>query len=670
MTTIYQNNFVSNTIFISIKYGFYYSYDSWFSFSCSNHELYANNSWDTLLFSLNKFSSYSGVMVEFQFSQHLKEISPADLLEPGEVVAVVDDSPEVALLLNHYLSKQDLSVVQVGSAAAFEDILQTENIALVLLDIGLPDRNGDELLKEIVPAYPDLGIIMVTGTTDIDIALACLRQGADDYLTKPISLKEFARTVINTLRKRRLAINSQRFQKELQSTNSRMQFLHQLNYKMNTAYLNALELHAILKAILIGITADEGLRFNRAFLALENEETNQLEGHIAIGTFSKTEAGQIWQSIKQQGIQLTDILNSDLGDTDSSDTEINKIIQSLRVPTADQDNILIYSLRNKKTVVVQDGHAKDCDVPDSLIEILQQPSFVVVPLYSPSRSFGIIIVDNFITQTAITPADIFDLEIFASQASLAIEHSYLYEEMALKISELELVTSELEQNKDLLLKAERTITINKISSQLLHALRNPITSIGGTARLLTRKSTDPYTTDFLNIITNETDRIEQTLEDLFSYTEEKELPQTPYHLYAIIRETAFIFYSRFKKYNIKYQLHLDEVGPEISLNENKIRQVFSHLIRNSTEAMIQGGLLEIAAIEGTESITIIIRDTGPGIPEELLQRAMEPFYTTKPYGNGMGLALVKQIITAHNGDFFIENCHPHGLKATLSLPKK
>ena len=608
-------------------------------------------------------------MVESHFSQPLQEATPADLLEPGELVAVVDDSPEVSLLLAHYLESQNLSVVQAGSAGAFEKILQTQNIALVLLDIGLPDRNGDDLLKEIVPAYPDLGIIMVTGTTDIGIALGCLRQGADDYLTKPIVIKEFERTVINTLKKRRLTINNRRFQKELQSTNSRMQFLHLLNYKMNTAYLNALELHAILKAILIGITADEGLRFNRAFLALENIETQQLEGHIAIGTFSKTEAGQIWESIKQQGLQLNDILKSNLGDTNSTDTNTNKIIQSLRVSTTDQDNILIYALRNKKTVAVHEGQAENCIVPSSLIDILQQATFVVVPLYSPSRTFGVIIVDNYITQTPITPADIIDLEIFASQASIAIEHSYLYEEMAQKISELELVTTELKKNKDLLLKAERSITINRISSQLLHALRNPITSIGGTARLLTRKSNDPYTTDFLKIITNETDRIEQTLEDLFSYTEEKELKQTPYHLYAIIRETAFIFYSKFKKYNIEYQLHLDEIGPEISLNENKIRQVFSHLIRNSTEAMTQGGLLEISAIETEESITITISDTGPGIPEELLQRAMEPFYTTKLYGNGMGLALVKQIVTAHNGEFTIENRLPHGLKATLTLPK-
>lgn len=608
-------------------------------------------------------------MVEFRFSKHLQEDRATALLAQDEVVAVVDDSPEVSLLLAHFLDHEGFTVIQAASAHEFQELLKTHNIALVLLDIGLPDRNGDELLNDIVPANPDLGIIMVTGTTDIETALGCLRRGADDYLTKPVFKKEFSRTVRNTLNKRRLVINHRRFQKELENTNSRMQFLHQLNYKMNTAYLNARELQAILKAILIGITADEGLRFNRAFLALENKEKHILEGHLAIGTSSKAKAGEIWESFKQQGIQLDDILKSGLGDDNSTDVTTNEIIQTLQVPTDDSDNILIYALRHKKTVFVENGLADECTVPPSLIENLKQSTFLVVPLFSPSQSFGVIIVDNFITQATISPADINDLEIFASHASLAIEHSYLYEEMARKISELELVTTELNKNKDLLLQAERSMTINRISSQLLHALRNPITSIGGTARLLTKKADDQYTIDFLNIITNETDRIEQTLEDLFSYTEEKEIKQQPYHLYSIIRETAIVFYSKFKKYNIEYQLCFEGSGPEISLNENKIRQVFSHLIRNSTEAMVGGGSLIIEAFEDENNVSISISDTGSGIPAELLHRALEPFYTTKTYGNGMGLALVQQIITAHNGTFLIENRTPHGLEATITLPK-
>lgn len=611
-------------------------------------------------------------MVEFHFSQDLEEVRPTALLEADEVVAIVDDSPEIALLFTHYLTDEGFNVVQAGSASEFQDILRYHNIALVLLDIGLPDKDGDKLLGELTVAYPDLGIIMITGTTDIDTALECLRQGADDYLTKPVAIKDFSRTILNTLKKRRLVINSRKFQRELESSNNRMKFLHQLNYKMNSAYLNARELRGILKAILVGITADEGLRFNRAFLALVNDK-QELQGQIAIGPSSREKAGQIWESIKNEGIQLDDILSSNLGDHNSTDESANKIIQSLSVPVTDQTHILIHALKEKETVYVSHGqveHDHDCDIPETLLGILDQSTFVVVPLFSPSRTFGVIIVDNYVTQAPITHADINDLEIFASQASLAIEHSYLYEAMANKISELELVTSELEKNKNLLLKAERSITINKISTQLLHALRNPVTSIGGTSRLLTKKSKDPYTTDFLKIITAESDKIEQTLEDLFSYTEEEKFRYSTHPLFSIIRETAFVFYSRFKEYGIEYRILLEGNGPGLNIDESKIRQVFSHLIRNSTDAMRhEGGILEIASFEDDDSVTISITDSGPGIEEDILPRVMEPFYTTKSYGNGMGLALVNQIVSGHKGQFSIENILPHGLRATVTIPK-
>lgn len=208
--------------------------------------------------------------------------STSNLLDNGEVVAVVDDSREIVLLLAHYLETQGIQTLQAGSAGELYQLLENHKIALILLDIGLPDRDGNELLAELVPRYPDMGIIMVTGTTDIQVALDCLRQGADDYLTKPVSINQFNHTVQNTLKKRRLAINSRIFQDKLQKTNSRMRFLHHLNLKMNTAYLNTVELRGILQAILVGITSDDGLRFNRAFLALYDDQSGRLEGKLAI----------------------------------------------------------------------------------------------------------------------------------------------------------------------------------------------------------------------------------------------------------------------------------------------------------------------------------------------------------------------------------------------------
>ena len=608
-------------------------------------------------------------MVEiFSPQNSISSLPASELLFSDEVVAVVDDSPEIVLLLTHYLKNQGFEVVCAGSANEFYHLIATEKIALVLLDIGLPDQYGNEILRDVVPAHPDLGIIMVTGTTDIEVALDCLRQGADDYLTKPIGYERFNYTVRNTLKKRRMAINNRIFQQELEITNARMRFLHHLNLKMNTAYLNTVELRGILQAILVGITSDDGLRFNRAFLAMFNKNGSILEGKLAIGPASPEHAGQVWGSIKEKGLQLDDILSTIQSNNVTADVEVNRIIQTLLISAEDEEHVLLQASRMKKSILVQNGKAEGCRVPEDLIRILGESSFVVVPLYSPSKALGVMIVDNFVTGAPISTEDINGLEIFASQASLAIEHSHLYAEMAEKISALELVTQELEKSKDLLVEAERATAIGQMSAQLLHAIRNPLTSIGGTSRLLVKKIQDPYISSFLNIITQESSKIEIILEDLFNFVEDTELTLGTHPLFPLIRKSVMIFYTTMKNSSIEYVLSLDGPDPVLIIDENKIRQVFLHLIRNSLEAMPDGGLLHIEVTEDDRFVTISLTDSGQGIPPENLPHVKDPFFTTKTYGNGIGLALVEQTVQAHGGKFSIHDAPGGGTLATVSLP--
>lgn len=608
-------------------------------------------------------------MVEFTFPKHSTSSLPAHgFLEKGEVVAVVDDSPEIVLLLTHYLESQGFHVVSAGSAQELQQLLASERVALVLLDIGLPDKDGNIILQDIVPAHPDLGIIMVTGTTDIEVALDCLRRGADDYLIKPVLLEQFNYTVQNTLKKRRLAINSRRYQNELQKTNARMNFLHHLNLKMNTAYLNTVELRGILHAILVGITSADGLQFNRAFLALYNEDNTFLEGIMGIGPSSRVEAGHLWASIKAEGLHLDDILESIQTNDISEDVSVNQTIKSLKVPAGDRKHVLIHSSREKLSIRVNKGCADNCSVPNELLITLGELSFAVVPLYSPGKSLGVIIVDNFVTNAEITEQDIQGLEILASQASIAIEHSHLYSAMAAKITELELITQELDKSKDLLIHSERAATIGQMSSQLLHSIRNPLTSIGSTSRLLAKKTKDDYLVSFLEVITMETDKIENTLEDLFTYVETDEVIFALQPIFNVLRKSVLLFYAAMKRQAITYRLDLASPGPLITIDEHKIRQVFLHLIRNSVEAMPKGGTLHIHAQEDYSSITISITDSGPGIPAEALPHVQAPFFTTKTYGNGMGLAIAAQIIEAHHGTFKLATGPQGGNIATIILP--
>lgn len=597
-------------------------------------------------------------------------IPAAELLDKGEAVVIVDDSPEVVLLLNRYLENQGFTVFQAGSAAELYALLETSRIALVLLDIGLPDKDGNEILKDIVPLYPDLGIIMVTGSTDLSTALDCLREGADDYLTKPVRIKQFYHILRSTLKKRRLAIDNRKFQHELEATNYRTQFLHALNLKMNSVYLSTVELKGILQAILVGITSEEGLKFNRAFLALYNEDNQMLEGRLAIGPATREDAGRVWDSIRQNDLHLHDIINNVQTIESPGDAVINHIARQIKIPITEENHVLIAAGRKRLSITVTDGHANNYDVPSELLRILDNSSFVAVPLYSPSKSLGVIIVDNFVTHKRITAEDILALEIFASQASLAIEHSHLYEDMRRKIAELEIVTQELDRSKDLLVASERYSAVGHMSAQLVHVIRNPITSIGGTARLLAKRTNDEYISNFLNIITREAAKIESTLEDLFSFVEDQDLIIAPHSLYPLIRRSVMIFYATMKVSNIKYVLDLPDESPTLFVDGTKMRQVFLHLVKNAIESMSRGGTLTVSSRDDGEAIVVSITDTGSGITDATLLQVKDPFFTTKTYGTGMGLTLVEKITAMHGASFSLLHNEGGGMKAIVKLPKR
>ena len=589
-----------------------------------------------------------------------------ELLEGDEHILIVDDYPDIVQLLKEFLEDQGLPTITAGTVAELHQNLKHNNIALAILDIGLPDGSGIDLLPEISNLYPDTSIIMLTAVTDLHTALECMRQGADDYLTKPVQFTEFYATIRKVLEKRRLKINNRRYQRQIERANFRIRLLHELTMKMNSAYLSMVELDEILQAILIGITAEEGLGFNRAFLALFDEPGEYLEGEMAIGPGCRDDAGRIWKEMQEQDLSISELIDNIKDDCFAGDSEVNKIVRSLKINTADSEHILIRATRNRESINVIDGQSEFPVSPD-LMKLLGEDTFVVVPLYSSGRSLGVIIADHFVTREPIQEDVVKALESFASQASLAIEHCNLYMAMENKISELEAVTHELEKNKDLLVEAERYSALGHMAAQLVHNIRNPITSIGGTARLLARKTKDPEWLKFLNMMTGEAGKIEDTLQDLFSFVDQKTPVREETPLYPLIKKSMILFYNVMQRQNIEYQLNLPEPDPTLIADEYQIRQLFVHLIRNAIEAMPDGGTLTVGVTYDDHQVTVSIQDTGSGLDDPILNRATEAFFTTKSFGTGMGLTLVKRIALDHNGTLELRNREEGGTEATVSF---
>jgi len=606
-------------------------------------------------------------MVDSQNSSASPSTDDNALLTADEYILIVDDYPDIVLLIQEFLRDQGLPTLVAGSAAELRQLVEGHQIALILLDIGLPDANGIELLPELKTGNPDTAVIMLTAVTDLQTALDCLRQGADDYLTKPVQFNEFLNTIRKILEKRRLTINNRLYQKQIEQARFRIELLHELTIQMNSAYLSMTELDEILRAILVGITAEEGLQFNRAFLALFDEQEEALIGRLAIGPGKKEDGGRIWHDIRSKNLQFHDLIADIKAHSYSDDSEVNRIVQALYVKSGDTDNILIHAARERKSINVVNGQCERPVAPE-LLGLLQEESFVVVPLYSSSRSLGVIIADHFVSETPITEPLIHDLESFASQASLAIEHCHLYMAMGNKIQELEAVTHQLEKNHDLLVEAERYSAVGHMAAQLAHNIRNPITAIGGTARLLAKKTADPNRLKFLNMMTTEVVKIERTLEDLFSFVEKIKPEKEQVSLSSLLEKTLMLHYPSIQKQNIKHELFIPDPEPVLQLDRKLMHQAFVHLIRNSVEAMKSGGTLTISVKESDGNAQVSIADTGAGIADSNLDIATDPFFTTKTFGTGMGLTLVKRIIKDHDGSLSIQRRNSGGTRVIVELP--
>ena len=600
---------------------------------------------------------------------HHISLTPDKLLARDEVIVIVDDDPSIREPLRVFLESHNLAVAEAENGEQLRKLFTTVKIALVLLDIGLPDIDGLALLPEIVNDHPGVAIVMLTGMADLEVALDCIRKGADDYLSKPVQFDEIFLVVRKVLERRRLISENLKYQEDLENAHFRIQLLHQLSLKMNSVYLSTMELDEILQAILVGITAEEGLRFNRAFLAIFNEEGTVLQGKLAIGSECREEANRIWSELREKKLDFLEIVQNIKKSCLNGDTKVTQLIKSLKVPVTNSEHILIRAAQERRSILVQNGQA-DVPVARELLELLHEDTFIVVPLFSPSKSLGVIIADHFVTNLPISRDHIKSLEIFANQASLAIEHSRLYMEMEEKVAELENVTKELEKNKDLLVESASYSALGEMSAQMVHVLRNPITSIGGAARILAKKIKDEKNLEFVNMIVNETIRLESTLKDLFDFVRQMKVDMKCEPLYPLIRKTLLLLQPTLVRHSIQVDIDVAQPDPILEMDEQLMRKMMIHLTRNAIDAMPEGGTLTIRVRRQDGSVKISFADTGVGISGAIQERATDPFFTTKTYGTGLGLTLVEKIVGIHGGTFSLEQKSDGGMEACISLPEK
>lgn len=224
------------------------------------------------------------------------------------------------------------------------------------------------------------------------------------------------------------------------------------------------------------------------------------------------------------------------------------------------------------------------------------------------------------------------------------------------------------RDKNLLVEAERSAALGQISAKIFHEIRNPILSIGGLAKILLKKPDAENSHKYLDVIAKEAGRLENVLANLFAFTQDVELVPESTDLVALAKNVVDLLQSELDRQQIAIAFTVVDPVQPIFIDREQIRLALVHILKNSIEAMPQGGCLAITISRQEERATLSIRDTGIGIPPGHARRVIEPFFTTKVYGTGLGLSLAQKAIDLHAGTLTFLRPDTDGTEVVVTLP--
>lgn len=228
-------------------------------------------------------------------------------------------------------------------------------------------------------------------------------------------------------------------------------------------------------------------------------------------------------------------------------------------------------------------------------------------------------------------------------------------------------TKELKETQQKLIRKEKLATIGKLSGGIAHELRNPLGVISNSIYFLNMKinNKEVKVIKHLNIIKHELNICNQIISDLLNFTKTKSPNFSKVNINSAIND--LINNMEIPK-NIDIEKKFALEIPDLFVDQRQIQQAFQNLILNAFQAMPLGGILEIKTYKEENMVNISFKDTGEGILNKNLKKIFEPLFTTKAKGFGLGLSIVKDIITSHNGTIDVESKIDTGSTFIIKLP--
>lgn len=222
--------------------------------------------------------------------------------------------------------------------------------------------------------------------------------------------------------------------------------------------------------------------------------------------------------------------------------------------------------------------------------------------------------------------------------------------------------------EELLRRSEKLTTVGQLAAGVAHEIRNPLTTLRGFLQL--QQESNKLNHRHLDLMLSELDRINLIVGEFLILAKPQAVHFQNRDIRFILGDVISLLDSQAHLHGVEFVLRASSDSAMVHCEENQLKQVFINLLKNGMEAMPNGGSIHIKLKHDEQSkrVRIEIRDEGIGIPEEMMPKLGEPFFTNKESGTGLGLMVSQRIIQSHKGMMDIKSVMNKGTTVIIELP--
>ena len=419
------------------------------------------------------------------------------------------------------------------------------------------------------------------------------------------------------------------------------------------ALSSTLELRQILRIILTGATANQGLGFNRAFLLLYDEANLKLAGHMAVGPESPEEAGHIWKRLDGLHMSLAELLDTG-GPTGELTGGLADRVNGLSVDMT-QDSLVARICESGAWMNLEDGGDLD-EVTTGLLDRFGSRRAALVPLVSKGALQGLIVADNAITGAPVGDGAVRLLKILADQAAVAIQRARLHNTERERSRQLEQASQRLAQSQDQIVRSEKMSVMGELTAAVAQELRNPLTIAGGFLNLMAESGMSDEQREFLRIVENEVKRTDTILRHVLHFANASKETNQVFDFSVLVENVLAALAGRQGPGGEPIGLSCAVERLPVFGNRDQVARATEHLLTLVEEEVGPYGRMQARTEEKDGRARLLVSLISEVENRPRVIRVLEQLFARQTSSQRLSVLVAAETVRYHGGDCGISAC--------------